>query len=167
MPKVRLRYQQIKDAQRFYEIMNNPNFTFIAAQPKSVEDEVEWLKQNSKRRRNNTEWNFTILYDNKVIGSVGFKIDFHRPYIGEIGYFIDEAYWNKGIATAAVKLAESKGFSKLGLKRIEIKMEPENKASEKVAIKCGYRKEGQLKKAVYGRDGRLKDVLLYAKTVNS
>ena len=92
MPKIRLRYQQVKDAQRFYEIMNSPNFTFIAAQPKSVADEEEWLKQNPKRRRNNTEWNYAVLYDNKVIGSVGIKIDCHRPHIGEIGYFIDEAY---------------------------------------------------------------------------
>lgn len=165
MSRITLRYQQIIDAQRFFEILSNPNFVFITANPKSVEEEVEWLKQNPKRRRNNTEWNYAILYDQVVVGSVGIKIDFHRPYIGEIGYFIDEAYWNKGIASEAVKMAETKGFTRLGLKRIEIKMEPKNKASEKVAVKCGYQKEGLLRKAVVDRDGELKDVSLYAKVI--
>jgi RimJ/RimL family protein N-acetyltransferase len=40
--------------------------------------------------------------------------------MGELGYFVDEKYWGKGIATEAVKLAEKIGFGKLGLKRIEI-----------------------------------------------
>ncbi|MBN2615148.1 MAG: GNAT family N-acetyltransferase [Bacteroidales bacterium] len=166
MARIKLRYQQISDAQRFFEILSNPNFVFITANPKSVEEEVEWLSQNPKRRQNNTDWNYAILYNQLVVGSVGIKIDCHRPYTGEIGYFIDEAYWNKGITTEAVKLAEKIGFSKRGLKRIEIRMEPENIASERVAVKCGYQKEGLLKKAVPGRDGQLKDVLLYAKTVN-
>lgn len=163
MANIRLRYHQVSDAERFFEMLSNPKFVHIIANPKSVAEEVEWLKQNPKRRRNNTEWNYAILYDNLVVGSVGIRIDFHRPYIGEIGYFIDENYWNKGIATEAVRMTEAKGFTKHQLKRIEIRMDPENKASEKVALKCGYHKEGLLQKAVADRNGTLKDVLLYVK----
>lgn len=45
-------------------------------------------------------------------------------------------------------------------------MRPENKASERVAIKSGYLKEGKLKKLVEDRrTGEKKDVWLYAKTL--
>jgi RimJ/RimL family protein N-acetyltransferase len=44
-------------------------------------------------------------------------------------------------------------------------MLPENIASERVAIKCGYRKEGLLQKALLHKDGSKRDCLLYAKTM--
>ncbi|MDO8529399.1 MAG: GNAT family N-acetyltransferase [bacterium] len=165
MSKVAIRYQKISDAKRFYEILNNPNFIYFNVRPQSVEDEKKWLRGNPERRKNNSEWNYAILYDNKPIGAVGIKINSHRKYIGEIGYFLDEKYWGKNITTEAVKLAEKEGFGKFGLTRIEILMQPENKGSEKVAIKCGYKKEGLLKKAVEGTDGKKKDVLIYAKVL--
>lgn len=165
MKKVSIRYQKTSDAKRFYEILNNPSFVFFSAKPKSVEDEKKWLSGNPQRRKDNFEWNYTILYGNEIVGSVGIKINAHRKYIGEIGYFVDKEYWGKGIATKATKLMEKEGFKKLGLTRIEIVMQPENKASEKVATKCGYKKEGLLKKAIKKPNGEVKDVFLYAKVL--
>jgi ribosomal-protein-alanine N-acetyltransferase len=163
MAKVEIRYQRLKDAQRFFEILINPHFIYFGSKMKSVDEEKKWLAKNPARRKNNIEWNYTILYDGQAIGGIGFKINQFRKYIGEIGYFIDERYWGKGITTKAVKLIEAEGFKKIGLKRIEILMRPENKASEKVAIKSGYRKEGLLRKYIKDKKGKMRDVLLYAK----
>jgi ribosomal-protein-alanine N-acetyltransferase len=165
MPKITIRYQKVIDAKRFYEILNNPNFVFITAKPKTIQEEKDWLKNNPAWRKNNAVWNYSILFDNLVVGAVGIKINSHRKFIGEIGYLLDENYWGQGIATKAVKLVEKEGFEKLGLTRIEIIMQPENKASEKVALKCGYKKEGLLKKAIDGNDGKKKDALIYAKVL--
>lgn len=44
-------------------------------------------------------------------------------------------------------------------------MQPANTASEKVAIKNGYKKEGLMKKAVRNKEGKMKDVYLYAKVL--
>ena len=104
-------------------------------------DERKWLRGNAERRKNNTNWNYAIIYGKEIVGGLGVKINYHRKYIGEIGYFIDEKYWGRGIASRAVKLAEAICFKKLKLKRIEILMQPANRASEKVAIKNGYLKE--------------------------
>jgi len=165
MPKITIRYQQIKDARRFFDIMTNPNFIYFSIKAKSVAEEKAWLKKNPERRKDNLEWNYTILYGNQVVGGIGMKINQFRKYVGEIGYFIDEKYWGRGITTKAVKLIEKEGFKKLGLSRIEILMRPENKASEKVAIKSGYQKEGRLRQLVKDkRDGKMKDCWLYAKT---
>jgi [ribosomal protein S5]-alanine N-acetyltransferase len=164
MPKITLRNQKVSDAKRFYEILNNPNFKFFKICPKSVEAEKDFLRQNVSKRKKNYAYNYTILYDGKLIGGCGIKINQHRKFIGEIGYFIDEAYWRKGIATKAVKLIEKIGFSKLGLSRIEIVMDIKHAGSKKVAVKCGYLKEGIMRKAIPD-DSKLKDAYLYAKVL--
>lgn len=162
---IELRLQKTSDAKRFYEILSNSNFKYFEVQPKSIEDERNWLKENPERRKKNTEWNYTILHNKKVVGAIGVKINYHRNYIGEIGYFLDEKYWRKGIVSEAVKLIEGICFNELRLSRIEIVVQPENKASEKVAIKNKYLKEGLLKKALKGKDGKMKDCFLYAKVM--
>jgi len=163
MPKISIRYQELGDAKRFFEILSNPNFIYFTSKPKSVQDEIKWLKKSQQLRKAKSEYNYTILLDGSVIGAVGIRIDKNRSFTGEIGYFVDERHWNKGIATKAVKLAEKEGFSKRGLTRIVILMQPENIGSERVAIKSGFQKEGLMKKAIIGTDGKKKDVFLYAK----
>jgi len=160
--KVELRNQRVSDAKRFFEILNNPNFKYFKVRPKDVKSERKFLIKNKEKRKNNFEYNYAILYNKKLIGGCGIKIDQHRKFIGEIGYFLDEAYWGRRITTRAVKILEKIGFKKLNLKRIEILMHPKNVASEKVAIKCGYKKEGKMKKAIES-GGKLHDTNLYAK----
>jgi [ribosomal protein S5]-alanine N-acetyltransferase len=162
MPKITLRNQRVSDAKVFYEILSNPNFLYLRVCPKSIAEEKKFLRANQKKRRNNIDYNYTILYDGKIIGACGIKIDQHRKYIGEIGYFIDEEYWGRGIATKAVRLLEKIAFKKMGLKRIEILMDPRNIGSEKVAIKCNYNKEGTLRKAIMNGK-KFTDAYLYAK----
>ena len=80
-----------------------------------------------------------------------------------IGYFVDEPCWGRGIAGHAVRLLERVCFRELGLRRLEILMARRNKASRRVAEKCGYRREVLLKnRIVIG--GKHLDALLYAKT---
>ncbi len=160
---IEYRYQEPEDAERFFEILSSPNFTYFTSQPKTVQEEKERLEKNTLRREKNTEWNFTILYGNEVIWGIGVKINYHRNYIGEIGYFLDETYWGKGIITKAVQRIEEFCRDTLHLSRVEIIMQPENYASEKIAIKNGYEKEGILKNIVKGKDGTMKNCLLYAK----
>ena len=165
MPKIKLRLQKVSDAKRFYEILNNDNFIYFRARPKSIIDERKWLRGNVKRKKDNTDWSYTIIYSKEIVGGIGIKINYHRKYVGEIGYFTDEKYWRKGIASQAVKLIEKIGFKKLKLSRIEILMQPKNIGSEKVAIKNGYIKEGKMRKAFRSKEGEMKDCYLYAKVL--
>jgi len=162
MPKITLRPQRVSDAKRFFEILSSPRFKYFSVRIKSVEEERKFLKTVKQRAKSNFEHGYTILYGKEIVGGCGLKINQHRNHIGEIGYFLDENYWNKGIATRAVKLLENIGFKKLGLKRMEILMMPANKASEKVAVKCGYKKEGRMKGSLKHKDKFL-DSWIYAK----
>ena len=163
MAKVELRKIGLSDAKRMLEILNNPHFKYFTVRPKSIKAQEKWIKKSFKQRKENFAHHFVTLYCGKVVGGCGIKINQHRKHIGEIGYFLDEAYWNKGITTKAVRKPEQIGFGKLKLDRIEIVMNPKNKASEKVAIKCGYKKEGLMKKFIKQKN-KYSAVWMYAKT---
>jgi len=68
-----------------------------------------------------------------------------------------------GIATEAVRQLEKVGFEQLDLQRIVILMDTRNLASERVAQKCGYEKEGTMKK-VHRIGEDYYDCFIYAKT---
>lgn len=160
---IELRYPQMKDAESFFRILNEGKFDFYYATiPESIEAEKEWIKRREYKRENNLEYNYVIIYDNNVVGGCEIRIFEESPHIGELGYFIDRNYFNKGIVTEVVRILEKIAFDELELIRLEIRMDPENKASEKVAIKNNFQKEGTLKKVVEFQ-GEYYDNLLYAK----
>ncbi len=160
--KITLRYQQVGDAERFVEILNHPDFLYFPAKPESVEAEKKFLREAIKRRKEGLEFSYSVLLKNKVVGTVGLTIDPKRPYLAEIGYFVDEGYWGRGIASRAVEMAERIAFEEKDIVRIEILMVKKNKASERVAIKCGYKKEGIAKKKLL-LFGKYEDAYVYAK----
>ncbi len=162
MSEVKIRPQELFDAERFLEIITHTDLEFIEFPIKTLEEETYFLQLNEAKRKANFEYNYSILYYGKLVGACGIRIDQHRPWIGEIGYFIDRDYQGKGIATEAVRQLEKVGFEKLDLQRIVILMDTRNFASERVAQKCGYEKEGIMKKVNrVGED--YYDCFLYAK----
>jgi [ribosomal protein S5]-alanine N-acetyltransferase len=161
--KIEIRYQKISDAEEFFRILNNPNFIYFTVRPECLEDEIKFLEMSEEVRKNKSQANFSILYNGKLVGGCGIKIDSHRNYLGEIGYFIDEEFWGKSISTEAVKLMEEYAVKELHLKRIEILMLLEHKASEKVAIKSGYTKEGIARNKILHKE-KYMDCHVYAKT---
>jgi len=163
--KVSIRPQKVTDAKRFLGILNNPNFKFFHVSEVSLADEIKFLKKNKEKRKINFEHNYAILADGRVIGGCGIKIDQHRPYIGEIGYFLDEPFWGRGITSKAVGILERVGFQKLGLSRIVMLINGQHKASQRVAVKSGYKKEGLLKGAHHCavHKDEHEDCFLYAK----
>jgi ribosomal-protein-alanine N-acetyltransferase len=162
MNGLRIRYQQVSDAKRFYEILNHPDFIFFPAKPKSIKEEREFLRTNRTLRQDKRCYNYSVLLNDRVVGAIGIKVSPHYPEGCEIGYFIDRKYWGKGIAPAAVHLIENACFEKLGMHRIEILTLKQNKASIRVAEKCGYHKEGiQRQKVKY--KGKWADVYMFAK----
>ncbi len=159
-----LRYPIIEDAEAFFRILTEGKFEFYYATiPENVELEREWIRRREYKRKNNFEYNYSITYNGDVIGGCNIRICQDSPHIGELGYFIDRNFFNRGITTEVVKKLEEIAFDELKLMRLEIRMDPQNKASERVAIKNNFIKEGLLKKAIKLQDNYY-DNLLYAKT---
>jgi len=106
---------------------------------------------------------FAIEFRGEYAGNISLMpgTDVYRKS-AEIGYFLGEPFWNKGIATIAVKLITDYGFYTLGLARIHTGIYEYNPASMRVLEKCGYQREGVFRKSVF-KMGRLWDEVRYAR----
>ena len=107
---------------------------------------------------------FGIEVEGQVAGGIGLELhqDVER-LSSELGYWLGEAFWGRGIITEAVRATTAYGFNKLGLKRIYAMPFATNRASARVLEKAGYLLEGVLRRAVI-KDGKILDQLLYAMT---
>lgn len=107
---------------------------------------------------------FAIVYQAQLCGAITLipQEDIKR-LSAEIGYWIGEAYWGKGIASQAVQMMTTLGFEQLQLVRIYAGIFEFNHASMRVLEKNGYQCEGILKKALVKR-GSIWDEHLYAIT---
>jgi len=96
---------------------------------------------------------FAIEYKGEYVGNIGLTRgqDVYRKS-AEVGYFIGEDYWNKGIVTTALNLITDYGFRNLNIVRILTGVYEHNLASQRVLEKCGYVKEGVFQKAVFKRE---------------
>ena len=81
---------------------------------------------------------------------------------GEIGYMVAPAARGRGIAPRAVDLLTGWGFDELGLIRLELRIDVENPASERVAERTGYQRDGVLR-SVYFKDGLRTDLAVWSR----
>lgn len=106
--------------------------------------------------------NLAIEVNGEAAGAIGYVrgMDVER-YSAEIGYWLGEAYWNRGIATAVVRGFTDYAFEAFDLCRIYANVFAWNPASGRVLEKAGYQLEGRLRKSAV-KDGQVLDGLLYA-----
>ena len=109
---------------------------------------------------------FAIEVNGEAAGGIGFNLqsDVNR-LSAELGYWLGEAHWGRGIMTEAVRAVTAHGFDALGVRRIFALPFAANAASARVLEKAGYRLEGVMREAVI-KDGRITDQLLYAITAS-
>jgi [ribosomal protein S5]-alanine N-acetyltransferase len=105
--------------------------------------------------------NFAIVYNGAVAGGAGIilKDDVYRK-TAEIGYWVAEHCWGKGIATEAVRQLSAYAFAAFNIVRLQAEVFEHNKASMKVLEKNGYVLEAIHHKAVI-KNGQLLDDYLW------
>ena len=86
----------------------------------------------------------------------------HEHGCGEIAYVIAGNARGRGIATEAVRLLTDWAFASLAIARIQLRINPDNSASIRVAEKTGYQREGLLRSAMDIRGNRV-DVFVYSR----
>jgi len=106
---------------------------------------------------------FAIVVKEKAVGSIGIfpQSDIHEKS-AEIGYWLSEEYWGKGIMTRAIEQIVDYGFNTFDLIRIFARPFSTNAGSQSVLEKAGFELEARLKKALY-KNGEFMDELIYAK----
>ncbi|MDB5210811.1 MAG: family N-acetyltransferase [Sediminibacterium sp.] len=159
MNKIVLRPWQKQDAQELAAVANNRNVwnnvRDALPNPYTVMDALQWI---SFVNNQNPVLNFAVVSNGKVVGSIGCtpKEDISRKTI-EVGYFVGEPYWGKGIATEAVKQLLEFIVMRLDTARIEAHVFASNKASMTVLRKNGFYLEGIHRKAAFKNNELIDD----------
>lgn len=148
--RVIIRPWEKQDAEELAGVANNKkiwnNLRDSIPSPYSIEDAHQWIANVNKDAPTTS---FAIVWEGKVAGTVGCILgkDNSRKTI-EIGYFVGEAFWGKGIATEAVKQMLLYIIQTFDCIRVEAHVFAHNKASMKVLKKNGFYLEAILRKAV-------------------
>ncbi len=105
---------------------------------------------------------FAIIVDEQPVGSIGLHMQadiLRKNY--EIGYWLGEEHWGKGIAVEAVRQICEYGFASLDCMRIFARIFGNNTASQKVVQKAGFVLEATFEKTIL-KNGEFLDELIYA-----
>lgn len=129
--------------------------------PYTEQDAKDYISEILSADENET-FAFAITADNKVIGSIGVfrQKNIHRR-TAELGYYIAEEYWGKGIMTEAVIQTCEYVFEKSDIIRIYAEPFAYNTASCRVLEKAGFQYEGTLRDNAV-KNGRVIDMKMYS-----
>jgi RimJ/RimL family protein N-acetyltransferase len=113
-------------------------------------------------REANPQTVFAIEVDGAAVGCIGFMLqqDVER-LSSEIGYWLGEPFWGRGIATEVLAAVTSHAIEQHGLTRLFAMPFASNAASCRVLEKAGYHLEGRLRRSAI-KDGVIVDQLQYA-----
>ena len=129
--------------------------------PYTEEDAKEFISA-TRAAKKDSQYAFAIAYKGRVIGSIGAfrKENVHR-LTAELGYYIAEPYWGKGIMTEAVRQMCVYVFENTDIIRIFAEPYERNGASCRVLEKAGFQFEGVLRQNAL-KNGQSLDMRMYA-----
>jgi ribosomal-protein-alanine N-acetyltransferase len=140
-----------------YKIWRNVRDKF--PYPYTIENARDWVGLASAE---DLPSNFAIVVDRQAVGGIGlvFKDDIARCG-AEIGYWLGEDFWGRGIVADAVRGLTVWAFENFDLHRIYAGVLEWNPASMRVLEKAGYKFEARLRNAVI-KEGVVMDEFIYA-----
>jgi ribosomal-protein-alanine N-acetyltransferase len=127
--------------------------------PYTLADAEGWIDRLMSQ---DPKTHFAIAVGGEAVGGIGLDLQsdiFKRSAV--IGFWLGEAYWGRGIATAAVMAVTEHAFASFDLCRLAAYVFDHNAASMRVLEKAGYTCEARLRRAGT-KDGKTLDLYLYA-----
>lgn len=127
--------------------------------PYTTRDGRAFLKH---AREQQPESAFAIVVNGEAVGGIGFQLQGDVERVSaEIGYWLGEPFWGRGIATEALVALTEYAIATHGLTRVYAVPFAWNRASCRVLEKAGYALEGRLCRSAV-KDGSVTDQLQYA-----
>ena len=158
-----LRHVRKSEVSQLIDLINHPDAKgdFLSLEL-MLQGDVEKRLEDESHSKENRETFLIVDENDSIVGRV-----FHFktiPYFNgrEIGFgMFSQEFRGKGIMTEAVQLLSDYLFKTSLINRLAIHMHVDNIASEKVAMNCGFRKEGVARGASFSR-GKHVDIAMYA-----
>ena len=140
--RLTLRRLNLEDAVDLYDVYGNSQaMRFMASPPDtSVSDTQARLKRLMNDRA--CWWSICLPETIRAIGNVGYLGNAGAP---GLGYILHPDYWQQGYMTEAVEAALNFGFSQLNLDRVELWINDDNVASQRLAYKLGFTGRGRFR----------------------
>lgn len=127
--------------------------------PYTIDDADTWIRRCLAEK---PARQFAIVVNGQAVGGIGILLkEGIRRKTAEIGYWLGEEFWKRGITTEAVKAVTQYAFSNFDICRIQASVFSNNKASARVLEKAGIKLESCLNKGII-KDGKIFDELIYA-----
>lgn len=163
-PRLQLRRLRLEDAPQLAAYANNPkiaaNLMDRFPSPYTLEDANWFINYAAENERESV---FAIDRGAGLIGVIGmvFKTDVYSAS-AELGYWLGEPYWGRGIIPEAIALIVKHAFEDLRHSRVYANVFHTNPASRRVLEKVGFEREGIARKAIV-KNGQILDVWTYGK----
>jgi RimJ/RimL family protein N-acetyltransferase len=131
--------------------------------PYTPADAAAFLRHATAQGAGGRSTNLAIEVDGEAAGGIGFVSgsDIER-FSAEIGYWLGEQYWGRGITTEAVLLVTAHALTAVNLLRLFALPFADNTASRRVLAKAGYDCEGILRSSSV-KYGQRRDQAMYAR----
>jgi [ribosomal protein S5]-alanine N-acetyltransferase len=162
---VRLRPWREADIPAQLEAFGDPVFArFSDWAPRTAADALAYLAAHEAARNRGEQIEFALVEphdDDAVLGGGALNgVDLAQGRAG-VGYWLAPASCGRGVATHAARLICRWAFEDLRLARLELTCGPDNHASQRVAERCGFSREGVLRSHVPFKGGR-RDTVLFS-----
>jgi RimJ/RimL family protein N-acetyltransferase len=134
-------------------------------QPYAEVDARAYLSMTRRGWSESTHASFavTCAATGNVLGSLGVHWLDVEQRVAEIGYWVRREARGQGVAARAVRLAASWAFEQCGMERLQLRADERNVASQRVAERTGFRREGVLRSMRYNaRQDRRVDFVMYS-----
>lgn len=128
-----------------------------------TEDDAKFYIKHCMREEGHTQICRAIVINKKAVGSVGvfFRDDVYSK-TGEIGYWLAEEFWGRGIMNTAISKVCKIVFDEYDIIRIHAEPFADNIGSRKALEKAGFILEGIMKNNVI-KNNKILDSCMYAK----
>lgn len=165
MKEFQLRTWKKEDAESLARAANNPNIAKnlrnVFPNPYTLQDAV-WYINDSMAHAGEKQINYAIVIDGQAAGSIGVfvKEDIYEKS-AELGYWLAQEYWRRGIMSEAVRQICTEAFETFDIVRIFAEPFADNAGSRGVLEKAGFTYEGTMRNGVY-KNGALHSYCMYS-----
>ncbi len=165
-PRLVMRYLRADDVAQLMPILSDVNVTRYLSYHawKNDEDGRAWCEEFAEANRiGSTAW--FVCLEKSTGRMVGDCVLFDHDQAcrrAELGYMFGRQWWRQGYGKEAVTALIEHGFRRCGLQRLEAQIHVGNVASQQLALKLGFQREGLLRNRLVNCDGVPHDVFMYS-----
>jgi RimJ/RimL family protein N-acetyltransferase len=128
----------------------------------TAEHATEFIATRESDRMAGTEIAFAVVdHGGALLGAIGMSNFDWNDHKAEIGYWMERMARGRGFGTRALQLLSRWAIEGLGLERVELLANPANAASQRVAARAGFTREGLLR-GYRTRHGAREDLVMFS-----